>query len=95
MRNSKEDWRLFYGDWLSTNEKGLVCIYFSNNEDAYNRVHGIIAFGNNLCILAGPGPRGVDHAVVGRWDLTTPEIVHDPHQSRDGLLHVTSSHFIL
>lgn len=38
-------------------------------------------------ILAGPGPRGHRHVVVG-WD---GEQVHDPHPSGDGLLSIDAA----
>jgi hypothetical protein len=43
---------------------------------------GLVHDDDCFCILTGEGPRGVDHAVVGLG----PNIVHDPHPSRDGLV---------
>lgn len=45
------------------------------------------------CILSGPGPRGVDHAIVAWADWTTWNVedidrFHDPHPSRAGLLKI-------
>jgi hypothetical protein len=39
---------------------------------------------DDLCIVYGPSPRGVDHCVVGFGG----EIVWDPHPSRAGLLSI-------
>jgi hypothetical protein len=40
--------------------------------------------GEELCIIGGKSPRGVNHVCVGRGDV----VVWDPHPSRDGLLSV-------
>lgn len=42
---------------------------------------------HGLWIAGGPGPRGVDHAVV----YDGPNLLHDPHRSREGLLEVTEA----
>lgn len=44
-------------------------------------------FSHGLWIAGGPGPRGVDHAVV----YDGPDLLHDPHESKEGLLKVTDA----
>lgn len=42
-----------------------------------------------LLIATGPASRGHLHAVVVRATETGPELLHDPHPSREGLLGVS------
>lgn len=55
---------------------GMLEIVFAS------RTGGLTHDDDCFCILTGKGPRGVNHAVVGLG----PNIVHDPHPSRDGLV---------
>ena len=49
---------------------------------------GYIAEGA-LLIGSGPAVRGFDHSVVLRATPRGPEVVHDPHPSRAGLIRIT------
>jgi len=42
---------------------------------------------HGLWIAGGPGPRGIHHAVV----YDGPNLLHDPHESREGLLKITDA----
>lgn len=53
------------------------------------------------CILSGPSPRGKwGHACIGKLiveagTMHVPEVIHDPHPSRDGLTTVDWVGFII
>ncbi len=55
-------------------------------EGVCQNIQGTECFVPRYCILSGPGPRGVNHAVIGQANGYGVKIIHDPHHSREGLL---------
>ena len=88
MRDSQEDWRVFYGRWLNSVGYSLTCVYLGAEDDhdtSEDSPGCLVRIGGGPVLLAGPGPRGVGHCVVGEAGLAQYTILHDPHPSRDGL----------
>lgn len=71
--------------WAAT--KGLAVVYLQACGDG----EMISVLGSGLWIASGPTFRGTRHAVVYRG----PELVHDPHPSRSGLLRVEAARVLV
>lgn len=77
-----EQWWIALGKWLSARGVAAVSIHDQVG-------HSLTVWDDLLHIASGMGPRGVRHAVVGRLEADDEEmrwhLVHDPHQSDEGL----------
>ena len=67
--------------WLR--ERGYYVFTLNTGTDGYDQeqLSGVI---EGYHTMAGPGPRGCRHVVVGK----SGKVVHDPHPSRAGLLEI-------
>lgn len=93
MQESPDNPWISAKEWIK--EKGYVVFSFCTTatvldslyiEGIYQNIDGRQCYSPRYCILCGPGPRGVNHAVIGQVNGYGVKIVHDPHHSRAGLI---------
>jgi len=79
-------WFCLLSEWLDARGLAFMEHEYNNEEREFNRK---VYREGQLAALAGTSPRGdFLHAVVGKFSKQEGEflIVHDPHQSREGLV---------
>jgi hypothetical protein len=88
----EDQWFFVLSEWLLETH-GLIIMTFELSSGDEPRCIDICSAMLADCyhIMAGPGPRGHQHAIVG----CNGQPVHDPHPSGEGLLGITAIDLLL
>lgn len=85
-----KDWWLQFQEWLK--QRGMYALKFSTPTTPIKfspTPNGL------LVILSGYSKRGVLHTVVGEWGHGMFNVIHDPHESREGIITTTQILFFM